>query len=73
MLIQKMFGTARMGFVACALLARATKPDTIASRLLFRLLPRGALSDLFQIDQISHSSLRYADRWSAADRRRKLS
>jgi len=50
MLIQKMFGAACMGFVTCARFARATKPDTIASRLLFRLLPRGALSDLFQID-----------------------
>jgi len=62
MLIQKMLGAARTGFVACALQARATKPGTIASRLLFRLLPRGALSDLLQIDQISHSSLRHADR-----------
>jgi hypothetical protein len=53
-LIQKTIRMARAQLVAFPFGARAAKPGSIGRRLLFRLFPRCALPELFQINQIPH-------------------
>jgi hypothetical protein len=61
MLIEQLLRALLAGFLELAFRPGAAELRAIGGGFLFRLLALGPLPELFQIDQISHASLRHAD------------
>jgi hypothetical protein len=66
MLVEQLAGTLAARFLELAFRLRAAEVCAVGGGFLFRLLALGPLPELFQIDQISHASLRHADSAAAA-------
>lgn len=62
MLIEQLFGAALAPLLALARGPRAAEPCAIGSGFFLRKLALRALSELFEIDQFPHLSLRHGDR-----------
>lgn len=71
MLIQQVLGAACAALVLNAFGFGSAKPRTIGCGLFLRLIPRGALLELLQIDHIPHAGPHHAISRHASRRRRR--